>query len=288
MKLAPKRLKCIRATDVLPYSLTINYEGCTNERAFMVAKSLNGSFYETVNGGEGNLYRKKRISVMGLQPNTLYWFLVYSGNNFDFEKDGRIIVVSTNTLKDGRIYFTSNHLFCLLFIVEIPLQNWGFENGHFHWKGGVGSNFHIIETANHTSSFVGRLSIDKSGYLSSTPTVSVFYQDVTLPPDSNTNISAIFISGLSKSERLFGTYVDWRIGAWVYFEDGAHFERHEKFDKASGDWQIRTLHLCINPLLRIKMVRVYGMLQAYRGAVVFDDIFMVPRRGSVPLQSPVY
>jgi hypothetical protein len=94
-------LKCLRATDILPYSLTLNYDECTEGRRFIVAQSLNGSFFETVNGGEGNEYKKKRMTVMGLTPKTKYWFLVYSGNGFEFENTGRSITASTNTLADG-------------------------------------------------------------------------------------------------------------------------------------------------------------------------------------------
>lgn len=266
--IVPKPIKCLSARDILPTVLTLDYEGCAEGAVnFKIAHSTDDRLYTTVNGGLGNNYRdRKECIVRGLAPGREYTFVVYAGNGREFESTGRFLKVKTPT------YEQSGSL----------VLNSGFENGHFNWKAGMGSLFHIVNSTANSSSptdhslFAGRLQITHSGYLSNRQTLSSFYQNAIIPKNSRT-VKSLLVSGQSKIERLYGFESEVSLGIQVRFADGGVFESKEQFEVKfnSVDWQIRLFHVCLSPDHgQIAAIRVFGTLYAYRGSALFDDVYV--------------
>ena len=254
----PPALTCLTAIEVLAYSLTLDYQGCTDAVNFFVLQSENGREFRPVNAGEGGDHRAKRITIRDVAPLQTYFFAVYAGNGFEFEKSGTRTNVRTLSQREAQGPF---------------LKNANFEGGHFGWESGLGSYFHMVESA-HNGKFAGRLHVTKVGYLSKNPTPSMFYQWVDLSATPKSNWKEMIVAGWSKMERFYGGYLEWRIMVDVEFVDGAVLKYFEDFDISSFSWQVRSFTLCMRGD-RVKRVRIAGLMNTYRASSLFDDFSLL-------------
>lgn len=251
----PPPLRCLYSTEIMSQSFSLEWYGCSDAVQFKVVHQLGTDSYTTVNAGEGESWRERRITIRLVQPNTDYTIVVFASNGFVNEKIGRKIIVRTlpDNFLDGEL-----------------LKNGGFESGHFDWYSSFGVPHHIVRPG-HSSNFAARMHITTRGYNSFHPTPSKLYQIVDMSKVTKP-FHRLQIVGWSRVERFYGMTSNWRLGAIVEFKDRLQtYSYYEEFDHALLDWQVRSFTICLRDGSLVDRVTIYGELVAHRGSVFFDN-----------------